>query len=441
MSPNQSRKRPNYLEDSDDEPLLPNKSSSSKVSVKPVSISKTLADESDDDYHVANKLAKEKAKIEKKAETHAKEARKQEKKTSAATPNSASKGKKRTVDSESEDAKPAKKNNKKAIETPAKKGASNGIKKDSAKKSTTPSKTNGVSKTVPAKGKAKAAKEESPEEGEGEEEEEEFKWWEAVQGDGTQKWTTLRHEGVMFPPEYEALPKDVKLYYDGQPVKLSIEAEEAATFFGSMLHSTQNVENPVFQRNFFKDFQKVIADTGGAKNKAGEPLKIKEFGKLDFTKIFAHYQAQSAARKALSSAEKKALKAEKDKVEEKYAYCLLDGRKEKVGNFRVEPPGLFRGRGEHPKTGLIKARVRPEQITINIGKNEPIPQPPAGHKWGKVQHDNEVTWLAMWQENINNNFKYVMLAPNSSLKGMSDIKKFERARELTVGGLELFAEL
>ena len=29
-----------------------------------------------------------------------------------------------------------------------------------------------------------------------------------------------------------------------------------------------------------------------------------------------------------------------------------------VGNFRVEPPGLFRGRGEHPKMGLIKARCR-----------------------------------------------------------------------------------
>jgi hypothetical protein len=33
---------------------------------------------------------------------------------------------------------------------------------------------------------------------------------------------------------------------------------------------------------------------------------------------------------------------------------LLDGRKEKIGNFRVEPPGLFRGRGEHPKKGFLK---------------------------------------------------------------------------------------
>lgn len=29
-----------------------------------------------------------------------------------------------------------------------------------------------------------------------------------------------------------------------------------------------------------------------------------------------------------------------------------------VGNFRVEPPGLFRGRGEHPKTGMVKVRIK-----------------------------------------------------------------------------------
>lgn len=39
-----------------------------------------------------------------------------------------------------------------------------------------------------------------------------------------------------------------------------------------------------------------------------------------------------------------------------------------VGNFRVEPPSLFRGRGEHPKMGKIKQRVYPRDITINIGQ-------------------------------------------------------------------------
>lgn len=54
-----------------------------------------------------------------------------------------------------------------------------------------------------------------------------------------------------------------------------------------------------------------------------------------------------------------------------------------------------------------------------------------GTKWGEVTHDNTVSWLAMWKENVNDNFKYIFLAATSSLKGMSDMKKFEKARELS----------
>lgn len=33
----------------------------------------------------------------------------------------------------------------------------------------------------------------------------------------------------------------------------------------------------------------------------------------------------------------------------------------------MEPPGLFRGRGDHPKMGQYKRRIYPRDITINIG--------------------------------------------------------------------------
>lgn len=95
-------------------------------------------------------------------------------------------------------------------------------------------------------------------------------------------------------------------------------------------------------------------------------------------------------------------------------------------------PGLFRGRGVHPKTGTLKKRVFPEQVTINIGKDAIVPTPPAGHEWGNVQNDNTVSWLATWKDNVNDNIKYVFLAANSSLKGQSDFKKFEKARALKV---------
>lgn len=81
---------------------------------------------------------------------------------------------------------------------------------------------------------------------------------------------------------------------------------------------------------------------------------IKEFSLCDFRPMFEYFEAEKAKKKALSTAEKKELKKVKDELEAPYTHCLLDGRKEKVGNFRIEPPGLFRGRGEHPKKGSLK---------------------------------------------------------------------------------------
>lgn len=79
-----------------------------------------------------------------------------------------------------------------------------------------------------------------------------------------------------------------------------------------------------------------------------------------------------------------------------------------------------------------QVRLRPEDIVINIGPNSTIPVPNVPGKWKKVVHDSTVTWLANWKENINGNFKYVFLAASSSIKGQSDMSKFEKARELKV---------
>lgn len=73
--------------------------------------------------------------------------------------------------------------------------------------------------------------------------------------------------------------------------------------------------------------------------------------------MFEHFESEKAKRKTLTAAEKKDLKKARDDLELPYTTCLLDGRKEKVGNFRVEPPGLFRGRGDHPKKGALKVSI------------------------------------------------------------------------------------
>lgn len=380
---------------------------------KPVKLTETAVGESrDSDAPIGNKLAQEKATIQKRAEKEAKAIRKEEKQATAkrkpnGTPAPASRKANGVKKEESDDDAPL-----------AKKAP---VKKNKAVKAEAPT----------PKKKGKTVKTETDQDEEAEEEEEEYRWWEdPTKGDGTKKWTTLEHAGVVFPPPYQPLPKSVQMRYDGTPVKMAPEAEEIAGFFGAMLNSAHNVENPTFQKNFFEDFTKMLKETGGAHDKQGNKVNIKEFSKCDFQPIFDYYDAQRSEKKALPAAEKKALKAEKDATEAPYMYCMWDGRKQKVGNFRVEPPGLFRGRGDHPKTGKVKKRAQPEQITINIGKEATVPAPPEGHRWKEIKHDQEGTWLAMWQENINGAYKYVMLAANSDVKGQSDFKKFEKAREL-----------
>ncbi|EJD52512.1 hypothetical protein AURDEDRAFT_111181 [Auricularia subglabra TFB-10046 SS5] len=268
------------------------------------------------------------------------------------------------------------------------------------------------------KGRGKKAKKE-------EDEEEVFKWWELeALGDGTQKWKTLDHNGVLFPPPYQPLPADVKMLYDGKPVDLPPESEEVALFFGQLLGS-DHANDTTFQKNFFKDFTHVLKV-----HPPRDGTRITSFNKCDFRQMFEFHDAERIRKKNMSGEEKKAAKEAKDKLEAPYTHCMLDGRKEKIGNFRIEPPGLFRGRGEHPKKGCLKTRVYPEDITINIGEGVKVPEPSIPGKWHKVIHDNTVTWLATWKENVNGNTKYVFLSAGSSLKGQSDMNKFEKAREL-----------
>jgi DNA topoisomerase-1 len=136
-----------------------------------------------------------------------------------------------------------------------------------------------------------------------------YRWWEdPTKGDGTDKWTTLEHNGVVFPLHTIHYQRASRCGTTA-PVTLAPEAEEVAGFFGAMLNSTHNVENLTFQKNFFEDFRAVLDKTGGAKDRDGNKIKIKEFAKCDFKPIFEYYDAKRTEKKALPAAEKKALKS------------------------------------------------------------------------------------------------------------------------------------
>lgn len=267
------------------------------------------------------------------------------------------------------------------------------------------------------------AKQESPKKRVKKEEEKEevWKWWEEEPLPDGIKWRSLEHKGPYFPPTYERLPDDVRFYYDGNEMELSDAAEEVATFYAKMLDHDYTKKD-IFNKNFFEDWRKEMTDE--------ERKIIKKLEKCDFKEMAEFFKKQSEERKNKTKEEKKILKEENAKIAEEYGVCVMDGHKQKVGNFRIEPPGLFRGRGDHPKQGKLKKRVHAKDVIINIGKNAPVPTPPPGEKWKAVQHDASVSWLACWTENISGSNKYVMLNAATRLKGEKDWQKYETARKL-----------
>ncbi|XP_038606109.1 DNA topoisomerase 1 [Tachyglossus aculeatus] len=253
------------------------------------------------------------------------------------------------------------------------------------------------------------------------EEEQKWKWWEEERYPEGIKWKFLEHKGPVFAPPYEPLPENVKFYYDGKVMKLSPKAEEVATFFAKMLDHEYTTKD-IFRKNFFKDWRKEMTNE--------EKSNITNLSKCDFNHMSQYFKAQSEARKQMSKEEKQKIKDENEQLLKEFGFCVMDNHKERIANFRIEPPGLFRGRGNHPKMGMLKRRIQPEDIIINCSKDSKVPPPPPGHKWKEVRHDNKVTWLVSWTENIQGSIKYIMLNPSSRIKGEKDWQKYETARRL-----------
>ncbi len=128
---------------------------------------------------------------------------------------------------------------------------------------------------APAKKEPKEKKEKKKKEEE--EQEPVFRWWEQDQGDGSVKWNTLEHNGVLFPPPYEPLPSSVKMKYNGpfilrlftliplvhiftgKEVDLLPAAEEVAGFYAALIE-TDHAQDTVFNQNFFRDWKTVLKE-------------------------------------------------------------------------------------------------------------------------------------------------------------------------------------
>jgi DNA topoisomerase I len=248
-------------------------------------------------------------------------------------------------------------------------------------------------------------------------------WWKDMDNIGDVTWTTLQHNGVLFAPPYEA--HNIKMKYAGKKVDLSPDEEEVATWYATYLQ-TDHVKKTQFNINFFKAFRKVLSK----KNKK----LITDFDDCDFSPINKFLQKRREDKKARPKEEKEKEALQRVSDTSKYGYAMVDGHYQKIGNYKVEIPGLFLGRGDHPLTGTIKPRLTPQDVVLNLSEDAYIPECTVeGERWKDVVCNNNVTWLAFWtvtNEAGKSSYKYVFPAASSKTKGLSDIAKFDKARTL-----------
>lgn len=230
------------------------------------------------------------------------------------------------------------------------------------------------------------------------------------------KWTVLKHNGPMFPPEYE--PHKIPVIINGKEVILPSLAEEYATMFARYLE-TKYMESSIFKKNFWKDFKPTL-----------ENIQVSSLDEIDFSLIKKYLNKEKEKKAEMSKEQKEKIKEKQQEIEEPYKNCIIDGGQLKIDNFKIEPPGIFIGRGTHPKSGKIKKRIRPEDVTINLDKESPIPKPNISGNWGNVINDRTVVWLANWKEEITNQTKYIFTSFESFFKSKSDEEKFNLARQL-----------
>jgi DNA topoisomerase-1 len=235
-------------------------------------------------------------------------------------------------------------------------------------------------------------------------------------GGNVKQWTVLKHNGPLFPPEY--IPHNTPVLINNKNVVLPPLAEEYATMFAKFI-DTKYMEINAFKKNFWKDFKPTLGN-----------INVNSLEDIDFSLIKKYLDKQKEIKSSLSKEDKEKLIIQKVKEEEPYMFCIVDGTQQNVGNYKIEPPGIFLGRGSHPKIGRIKKRIYPEDVTLNLDNEAPIPKTIPNHKWGKIIHDNKVIWLATWKDNITGKPKYIFTSFESFFKSKSDEVKFDLAKKL-----------
>jgi len=227
----------------------------------------------------------------------------------------------------------------------------------------------------------------------------------------------LIHSGVLIPKPYEAKGFHIKIR--DETIALTPHQEEMALAWVKKL-GTEYVNDPVFGKNFFSDF----ADALGISDKTLTP------DDFDFTEITSYVEREKLIKANMSKEEKKRQAQERKAVreanKEKYGYAIADGVKTELGNYMVEPPSIFMGRGKHPLRGRWKPSVNESDIVLNLSPDAPRPL----GNWKEIVWQPDSMWIAKWDDKLRGKEKYIWLSDSSNVKQQKEIEKFDKAREL-----------
>lgn len=226
----------------------------------------------------------------------------------------------------------------------------------------------------------------------------------------------LIHNGVLLPKKCEA--KGFSICIKCKKVDLTPEQEEMAVAWVKKL-GTEYVNDRVFVSNFFKDFCEALG--------LEEPFSPEDF---DFTEIQRYVEQEKDLKLTMSKEEKKRLaearKAVREANKEKYGYAIVDGQRVEVGNYVVEPPCIFMGRGKHPLRGRWKPGAAETDIILNLSPDAPRPK----GNWKEIVWQPDFMWIAKWDDKLRGVEKYLWLADSFQVRQQREIEKFEKARKL-----------
>ncbi|MFQ5759131.1 MAG: DNA topoisomerase I, partial [Candidatus Bathyarchaeia archaeon] len=224
----------------------------------------------------------------------------------------------------------------------------------------------------------------------------------------------LHLNGVLVPPRYKG--KGLTIKVKQKKIRLTSEQEEMAVAWAKKV-GTPYVEDPVFAKNFHRDFSKKLG------------INVKP-GDVDYSEVLSFVEKERDWKANLSKEERKQLaaqrKAKREANKERYGYAWVDGVQMEVGNYAVEPSSIFMGRGKHPLRGRWKEGSREEDVELNLS---PDALRPPGN-WKVIVWQPDAMWIARWRDKLTGKTKYVGFSDSSILKQRKDIEKFDKAREL-----------